>query len=325
MANKIVTLLINDKGDFLKKISEYELKEIMDKNGVPFFPGVYDAPHDIWDVIEREEETYPDAKDKNRFGASDLKRFQQLIRRKNINKQNMVVVNKDRIAKAADILEVGEICSITGIKEVQRFMAKLKRLNLIAESYNDKLSRVEYYINPCYHKPGSRLGVELYGMFRIYLWEAMTVKVSKYFSIKGKKNIKEGDVTTNTYRNMIEQAYQQQRVSTVKDEDAMRIVEEVRISVAEEKLEAAQNEIRDFGIGVDDIIAEVMPMNEDDLEMLNECAETVREIFGAEVIIKEGLKQSDFWTIKSALDEYVQNQDIAIANELSQGLLVINA
>lgn len=324
MANKIVTLLINEKGDFLKKISEYELREIMDKNGVPFFPGVYDAPHDIWEIIEREEEAYPDAKDKNRFGAADLRKFQQLTRRKNINKQNMVVVNKDRVAKAADAMEIGEICGIPGIKEIQRFISKLKRLNLINDSYNDKLNRVEYFINPCYHKPGSRINVELYGMFRKYLWEAMTVKESNYSSIKGKKNIKEGDVTTNTYRNMIEQAYQQQRVSTATDKDAMAFVNEIKVRVAEDKLENARMTDEDYGIGVDDVIAEVAPMKEDDVEMLNECVETIREIFGVEVCLKENLKQSDFWTIKHAMDEFVETQDQTTATNMAKGLIIIN-
>ena len=324
MANKIVTLLLNEKNEYLKKINEFELKEIMDKNGVPFFPGVYDAPHDIWDIIEEEEKRYPDPKDKNRFTTADLRKFQQLIRRQNINKQNMIVVNKDRVSKSADIMEIGEITGIVGTKEVQRFMVKLKRLQLIAESYNDKLSRVEYYVNPCYRKPGSRLNVELYGLFRTYLWEAMTVKESKYASIKGKKIVKEGDISTNTYRNMIEQAYQLQRTSTVKDDTSLRFVEEVRVKVATEKLENAQREVEDFGVDVEDIYADIAPINEDDAEMLNECVEIIRDLYGKEVIIKDGLRQKDFWTVKNAMDEFVVSQDEYAVTQMAQGLLIIN-
>lgn len=319
MANKIVTLLLNEKGEYLKKISEYELKEIMDKNGVPFFPGVYDTPHDIWELVEKEELT-----------PAEVRKFQQLTRRQNINKQNMIVVNKDKLAKAADLMEIGEICGFVNndgnitVKEVQRFMAKIKRLQLIVESYNDKLNRVEYYVNPCYHKPGSRLNVELYGLFRDYLWGAMTVKESPYASIKGKKDIKEGEISTNTYRNMIEQAYQLQRTSTAKDDSALKIVEEVRVKVAIDKLNDAKKEAEDFGIGVDDIFVDVEPINEDDAEMLNECVETIREVFGKEVIIKDGLQQKDFWTVKNAMDEFVATQDEYAATAMAQGLLIIN-
>lgn len=247
MANRIVTMLVNENGEVMGKLNEYQLQEVLNKNGVIFFNGIYEAPHDIWDLVDNEMLT-----------VSQANKFLQLIRRKNLNKENLVIVRKRAGQTAADLLEMGEIMGLKADstsfrKETQRLISLFKRLQLIAESYNDKLDRVEYYINPCFHKPASRLSVELYGLFVDYLFKAMTVHE---VTIGQKaKNIKEGDLKTNTYRNAIHQAYLSQRSTTSNDKNAEEFLREEKIEVIERNLNDVYTPIKHYEI--EDVIEQV--------------------------------------------------------------------
>lgn len=305
MANSIITYLVTNNGECYKKLDEWKLKEILTENGVPFFPGFYDAPHDIWDVFEAEQAN-DNINAKSKLTPTDIRRFQQIIRHKNLNKANMVVVNKNKVAKAADLLEIGEMIGVKERTELSRFMSKMKRLELINDSYNDKLDRVEYYINPCFRKPGSRLSVDLYGLFRHYLYKAMTVKENKYSDIQrkikrvnGKMVMESVDVTSDSYRDMIEQVYQSQRQTTVDMDDAQRIVNEIKVSVVRSKADGTTKELDYLPFDEADPIEMAKMVEEEDeskiltMKDIESCVETISGVCPDVRIAKNKIILSD--------------------------------
>lgn len=218
-----IVKVIEVDGEFVRIMSKEELDEIMNDKGVKFFPKRYSAPKDIYDLY-----------DDGTLTNADITKFNQCIRDKYIMAEtNLVVVNKDQTAKAANKLEMGKIMNMistkadeTNTNKIKKVGSQLKKfvdLGLMAETYNDKLQRVEYYINPLYKKPGSRLNVELYGLFRKQLFDAMTVKSKKASDYRKKNTIPSDLVSSNTYRDAIQQEYESQTTTTVGTDKQVKI------------------------------------------------------------------------------------------------------
>nr|OQX98717.1 MAG: hypothetical protein B6I27_02120 [Erwiniaceae bacterium 4572_131] len=219
--NKIIECLISEEGQIVKKISEKELDQIITDKGVLFFPGAYESPCNVLDLV-----------DEDKLKAAEAVKFLRLIKKQNLNKKNMIVVNKRKKARAANKLEIGKISKMErkigddkgtiDKKSLNKFVRKLKNLGLIAEIFNEKLNRVEYYVNPLYRKPGSRLSIELYGMFRSQIFKAMTVEDKNAEEYKKKREIDYTISTTNTYRDAIEQAYLYQNQTNDENVDELK-------------------------------------------------------------------------------------------------------
>lgn len=225
---KVVMLADSETGEQIRKLSETEMSPILQKCSVPFFAGRPGNPFDIFDLEGKE------------LTSSEVIKFLRLTRAINMDKTNRVVANKGKVARSASIEDIGRKAGFTkktdgtvDLKETRAYINKLRKLDLIYESYNDKMDIPEYFVNPLYRRPGQRLHVDLYAMFPDVLFKAMT-KVELTDEAEETREIREKYVTSNMCRDAIHLLY---LVLTGQDEN-LNPVEYTVTHTEEERREA---------------------------------------------------------------------------------------
>lgn len=314
--NEEVTF-IRDKttGELIREIGTIELGRILEDDSVLFFPGRYEAPYNIMDLVEKEK-----------LKQAEAIKFLTLVRKENLDKNNMLIVDKQQTYKPANLIEIGKKMGIVRQRgenagsvdegETRKLYNKLKKLEIMIETFNSKLNVTEYFINPLYRKPASRLNVNLYGLFRNSLFRAMTVKSKKEKDVTNVlKHYKE--LTTNAYRDAIEFAYQEKRKTTEGNQEE---IERVVVEVAKTAIESYHEAMVE-----DDIIAF---LNDKDAAQKHQkqYADTVKIWLKDEVDVELNIEEYELTAekleiIKIAIVKYMFLDDRTGLPEESKGYL----